>query len=81
MPSDAMQVWLECLAAIGIEGPGLLSTDKQAAEVIDRAIADAVAEERARIVEWLRSMDNGYPEGAGYQHAAEAVDRGDHKDI
>lgn len=82
MPSDAaMKVWLECLAAIGIEGPGLLSADKQAAEVIERAIADAVAQERARIAralrlypEWCRNWGIDHNMNVATQAANECAD-------
>ncbi len=37
-----------------------------------------VPDERAAVVSWLRSHDNGYPESSGYGHAADAIERGDH---
>lgn len=37
----------------------------------------AIKERDAQIVAWLRGQDNGHPEGAGYSHAADAIERGE----
>lgn len=48
-------------------------------------VADLAGYERgqretvARIVAWLRGNVNGYPESAGYAHAADAIEAGEWK--
>lgn len=80
MPSDAMRVWREAsVVALGSEcGMPDCEECQAAAAVIERAIADAVAEREARIVEWLKRGDH---EGAALRRLIwEAIERGDHKE-
>ena len=50
MPSDAMRVWREAVIAYGGLSIDDGENEPRAASVIERAIADAVAEREARIV-------------------------------
>ena len=49
MPSDAMRVWREAAYAYGGQSIEGAEGETYAAAVIERAIADAVEQERARI--------------------------------
>lgn len=75
MPSDAaMKVWREAHKALywlpkGAQG------EQAAAAVIERAIAEAVEQERAQIVAWLRA--DAWSEGGIY---ADAIERGEYKE-
>lgn len=44
---------------------------------ITEGMADAVAEERAAVVAWLRERQPGWPAGSGGH--ADAIERGDHR--
>lgn len=46
-------------------------------QTLSEVRSTAAAAERARIVAWLRGQNNGYAEGAGYGHAADAIERGE----
>ena len=60
MPSDAMRVWREASDAYFGETGDMRPGDPQAAAaVIERAITEAVEQERARIVAWLRIQQHG----------------------
>lgn len=83
--TDAMRVWEEAFGAGFIDGQATTDPDAAAA-VIERALAEAVAEREALIVKWLREqvtcgcgrsdcIADNYP--LGY---AEQIERGDHKE-
>lgn len=83
MPSDAMRVWREAAWAAREEGEG--DEDKRAllaAAVIERAIADAVAEREALIVQWLRKQDEPNERWLlqNSHYYADAIERGDYKE-
>ena len=53
-----------------------------AAVGVDEAVARAVAEERAAVVAWLRGRQEAAEwalTAAGYEHAADAIERGEHR--
>ena len=78
MPSDAMRKAFDAWACA--------EENQAAAAVIERAIADAVEQERARIVEWLLVKADAAPGEWGpivasvIESCASAIDRGDHKE-
>lgn len=80
MPSDAMRVWREALDAWWPTGIVMDEKHPQAAAVIERAIADAVEQERALIVEWLREHGLTGTVTRIDHYIADAIERGDHKE-
>lgn len=79
-PSDAaMKVWREALDATGAFIRFKQKPDQAAAAVIERAIADAVAQERARIVEWLQDTYCSR-DVIDVHRLTAAIERGDHKE-
>jgi hypothetical protein len=51
-------------------------------DVVALAVAGAVAEERAAVVAWLRERQEAAEwalTAAGYEHAADAIERGEHR--
>lgn len=70
MPSDAMRGWDEAFDAWACN-----EENQAAAAVIERAIAEAVEQERARIVARMRT-DAPVPA----EIIADAIERGEHKE-